>query len=369
MRGADARMIVMVAGPEQLHRLAVEEEAALRVETDVANPEPGVELVDRNSALLDAGVESVEVAIFERPQPRRIDQHLLLNRAALARPELQGHVGQRRHPSAPIIDWRSSAETGSAPLLNTSVWTRTSAPSGRSVAADERSPLRDVNEVRRNQIDVTVDAGAFVEPAFAERRVGAHGDHVRPAVIIEEVVDLDSEGRISALVAARDIAVHEHQAVAEHTVELEPHAAPAIGRGDGDRRAVPADAVVREVAADRLVTVRRQAPPRATWAAGRTAARRPSRAAPEPRPIRNHRTSAWPRPPTPRPWRRCAGRGRSRNPCRCRRHVRGGSASAPGAFDAGGPVAVTALPAPIRARRLRPRGQARRRPRRSSRAA
>ena len=99
---------------------------------------------------------------------------------------------------------------------------RTAAPSAPTVAPHDRAPLGNVQRVGADQLHVAVDPGAFVEPAFAEARVGADGDDIRAAVVIEEVADVDAERRVAALVAADDIAVHEDQAVAEDSVELEP---------------------------------------------------------------------------------------------------------------------------------------------------
>ena len=73
---------------------------------------------------------------------------------------------------------------------------------------------------------MAIDARALVEPAFAERRIDPHGDDVPAAtlasVIVEEIVDLDAERRVAAVVATDDMAVHEHQAIPEYAVEFKP---------------------------------------------------------------------------------------------------------------------------------------------------
>ena len=107
---------------------------------------------------------------------------------------------------------------------------------------------------------MAVDPRAFVEPAFAERRIDPHGNDVLAvafaSVIVEEIVDLDAERCVAAVVATDDMAVHEDQTIPEYAIELEPHATPAIGRGDGDRAAIPADTVFGMCAADRLEPMR-----------------------------------------------------------------------------------------------------------------
>ena len=105
------------------------------------------------------------------------------------------------------------------------------------------------------QPDMAIDAGPLVEPTLAERRVRADGDHVAPAVV-QHVGEIDDEAGIPAVVARHDVAVAEHEAVAEHALELEMEAPAEVRPGDVEHASVPADARVGKLAAERLVAVR-----------------------------------------------------------------------------------------------------------------
>ncbi len=116
-------------------------------------------------------------------------------------------------------------------------------------AVDRRGPARRGGRCRR------------LRRTSLRRALASHADghDIGTAVIIEEIVDLGRERRVAALVASDVIAVHEHDRVAEHAVELEPDSPALVRGGHVDRRPVPADAVLREFAADRLEAVRRAA--------------------------------------------------------------------------------------------------------------
>ena len=81
---ADAGMILVVARALHLDRLAVQEEALVSVELQVANPEARFIAIRYGPAGLDLGDQLVEVPLLQRPQRRLPDRHLLFV-AALAR--------------------------------------------------------------------------------------------------------------------------------------------------------------------------------------------------------------------------------------------------------------------------------------------
>lgn len=115
-----------------------------------------------------------------------------------------------------------------------------------------------MQRARLRQPDVAVDARAFVPPALGRGRVDAHGDDVAAAVV-QVVGDVDAEARVAARLAMQEVAVDPDDAVAEHAVELERDAPAACRRRERELAPVPADAVLRERAADRLRAVWRAA--------------------------------------------------------------------------------------------------------------
>lgn len=115
--------------------------------------------------------------------------------------------------------------------------------------------LRHVQRVGLLQPQMPVDAGAFIEPAFAERGIHAHDDEVGLAVV-EHFAQVDLEAAIAAGVAPDDVAVAKHHAIAEHAVEHQADALAQIAGRDLQHAPIPAHAVFRKARAQRLVAVR-----------------------------------------------------------------------------------------------------------------
>ncbi len=106
---------------------------------------------------------------------------------------------------------------------------------------------------------VPVEAGALVEPALAQRRVHPHRQRVAPPHR-RQVGQVEAERGVAAEVLPHILAVEKHHGVAEHAVELHPHAlAGRLGR-QGEDVAVPAHAGGGVVAPQRLAAVRHQLP-------------------------------------------------------------------------------------------------------------
>ncbi len=77
-RRAQAGVVLVIAGAFHLDRLAVEEQAFLRVELDGADAEARLVAIDNVAAGAHFGHQRVEIALFERPELRLADGHLLL---------------------------------------------------------------------------------------------------------------------------------------------------------------------------------------------------------------------------------------------------------------------------------------------------
>ena len=86
-RHTETCVILMVARALYLHRFAVEEESAIGVELQIANPEARLIAVRDGPAGLDLGHQLVQVPLFQRPQRRLVDDDLLLKGALAEQPE------------------------------------------------------------------------------------------------------------------------------------------------------------------------------------------------------------------------------------------------------------------------------------------
>src|SRR6185295_10359745 len=98
---------------------------------------------------------------------------------------------------------------------------------------------------------MAVNSRAFVEPAFLQRRIHAHGDDIR-ATVVQIFAQVSGETAIAALLAAEIMTVDPDDGITEHTIELDADALAQIGDGNRERLAIPADAGLREVTADCL---------------------------------------------------------------------------------------------------------------------
>ena len=88
---------------------------------------------------------------------------------------------------------------------------------------------------------MTIDAGAFVEPALGQRCVGAHEQNIRAAGV-DVVAHIEIERRIAAFIDAETVAVEDHHRVAIDTVELDRNAPAFAARGKFEIAPIPAHA-------------------------------------------------------------------------------------------------------------------------------
>src|SRR5438067_1109505 len=88
--------------------------------------------------------------------------------------------------------------------------------------------------------NVTIDARAFIKPAFDLRRVHAHDHHI-PPTIVDVIGDVQSKAAIAALVLTNQTAVEPHMAIAEDAVKFNRQAATLIALGNIECAAIPAD--------------------------------------------------------------------------------------------------------------------------------
>src|SRR4051794_24209159 len=82
---ADAGMVLVIGRSEQLDRLAVEEEAALRVEADIADAKARVDIVDKSRVGCEQFcANDVQARRLDRPQLGRRDNEAMLKCPELA---------------------------------------------------------------------------------------------------------------------------------------------------------------------------------------------------------------------------------------------------------------------------------------------
>src|ERR1041384_5111708 len=101
---------------------------------------------------------------------------------------------------------------------------------------------------------MAVDPRSFVEPSLEVRCIDAHRHRVARAVS-QDVGDIVAERAVPSWLAADQDAVDVDSTVAIHSAELDPDPFPLVAGGNGQRAAIPADAVVGKPHADRLVAV------------------------------------------------------------------------------------------------------------------
>ena len=194
--------------------------------------------------------------IFERPQPRPRDRRRLRHRL----PSPLGHRHRRRRErrdrgAGGVDDLRHDAARGRGiGVVLYFCRDRHCSRARGGGAADERAPVRHVKRRGLLEPDVAIDPGAFVEPAFVLGCVHAHDERILAAVG-QQIRHVEPERHVAAQVAAHEVAVEDHDAIAEDAVELDRDAAARVGPGDEERPAVPADARVGERAAERLRAV------------------------------------------------------------------------------------------------------------------
>src|SRR5205085_10782236 len=95
------------------------------------------------------------------------------------------------------------------------------------ISANVALPLAKVQRVCLSQPNVTIDAGAFVEPAVAETGIHA-SDQIILSAIVREIRKVEAEWRIDVVVAPSKISVQEDKSVAKGTVEVEHEALATV---------------------------------------------------------------------------------------------------------------------------------------------
>ena len=85
-RRAHAGVVLMVAGALQFDGLAVEQEALVRIKHAGADAEGRLIAIRNGAAGFHLGHQLVQVALFQRPQRRRLHHHLLFSRHARRAP-------------------------------------------------------------------------------------------------------------------------------------------------------------------------------------------------------------------------------------------------------------------------------------------
>ena len=96
-RRTHAAVVLMVARAFDFDRLIVEEEPLFGVEPHRADAERRLAVVHRRAGGFHRGEQAIQIRLFDGPQRRPVDHHLLLELAAAPRRDGDGRGRDRRH--------------------------------------------------------------------------------------------------------------------------------------------------------------------------------------------------------------------------------------------------------------------------------
>src|SRR5688500_8185533 len=104
---------------------------------------------------------------------------------------------------------------------------------------------------------MTINARTLIEPSFILRGVNADYEHVRFGKI-HKVGYVETKRNVTAQVLAQVMTIEHDHCITIHAVKLEADALPLIVSRERERSAVPANAGLRILAAERLGTLMMQ---------------------------------------------------------------------------------------------------------------
>src|ERR1035441_2185706 len=237
--------------------LLIEKEAVVGIKANRTNPEGSAVGVHLYTGSFHAGFEPVEIGLLDGPKRRRGDIAALFEHVPAP-----GRDGYRRggdgshhlprgienagnHPAVAgaagfVIDLSGDADDGGR--------------RGPHLRARESAPMCHMYRAGLGEPDVSVDAGAFVKPAIAERSVDTHQQHIASA-IIRMIADVVAERRVAAEILAQVMAVEDDDGIAVDPVKFGRRAAARVGSRQIKDAAVPADGRGRILTAQRVAAV------------------------------------------------------------------------------------------------------------------
>lgn len=183
--GANAGVILVIVGAVQFERGAVQQEAALRIEGGRAYAERCDHRIDGSAVAVHAGGEAVELRGIDRPWRGLAQRKCLFDNLHLAR--CNGDRCTDRLCDDASIRCSDTCLHGALARGDAVVADFGGHLRGCVVAlygaAHEHAVLRQMQRVGLLQPQMPIDAGTFVEPAFAQRGIYAHGNEVGLAVV------------------------------------------------------------------------------------------------------------------------------------------------------------------------------------------
>ena len=299
---AHARVILVVARPLDLHRLAVEEEPLVRIEAHGANAKGLRILIDNLAVHLDRCHRTVQVGRLQRPDIRMPHNRMQLEGGFVAGLNRRLFRHRRRHGLSRVVHqcrMNSTDNVHVAVVDDLGVQTDgdligacNHPGNGPEVGPHIGSPARDVHRRGLVEPHMAIDARALVEPSLVERRIHPYDQDIRtwrlhprldarrcccvrarrckPCLVrrgavhrslvreVGEVRQVEIQRRIAAHVLGDEVAVEEDCSVAEDSIELNRDASPCIAGRQHELSPVPANAGLGILAAQGLCTMPHQ---------------------------------------------------------------------------------------------------------------
>jgi hypothetical protein len=240
-----AGKILMAGQSLDFNAPAVQEEAFVRVVMDGANAEGGDGGIHRDAVLKNSGAELVERGGLDGPQLWVANDRLLEGSGLIitghdligteglkhltVRPEEVGYNLAVGGGSLTVFDGGLDAEVGEVVRALVAIGN-----SGNDIS----SVLRDVNRGKGGQINMAINAAAFIPPAFKLARIHAHGDDVIGAGF-GDTRDVVGERGVAAGMASEKLPVQPNLAIAKDAVKIQPEDFALAGRGDYQMFAIP----------------------------------------------------------------------------------------------------------------------------------
>ena len=229
----------------ELHPLAVEEEAAVRVEAELAEADPPHERV-REAVAREAQLERIELrSVLQLPELRIPNLERKVEVAASAGVDLDLVVRVVHDlPVRPAQDGRDLRLGVREEAALDRAGDRHLRLAGQHVVRLDPQGVRvEMHLVRRDEADVAVDARARIPARGVVERVDLDRHRVRPR---EEVGRrLRDEAEVAVVAVSAWLSVHEDRRARHHAVKLEEDASLRLLRED-ERLAVRAPALPRQ---------------------------------------------------------------------------------------------------------------------------
>ena len=231
----------------ELHALAVEDEALVRVEAELAQADAAHERIGETLAA-HGDLERIELrAVHELPELgiRHLELHLEVLVGVAVHVEVV--LRRRDHRSGRILQRgaRRAIRLLQAAACDDALHLHLGTVGQDVLRGHVEAIILEVDVVGLHEMHRTVDAAAGIPAGLEVVRVDLHHDLVRALHQVRREVGAEAE--VAVVAASARVAVREHGGVRHHALEVEEHA-PLRQIGAGDRRLVRAASAPRQLA-------------------------------------------------------------------------------------------------------------------------